>query len=137
LTPRHVGVHGDEMFVEGMLVFGVESTPEDGIMFADSYPTGAKEDLTLVVELLLVVDDIGLITHALLGILGGEVDELLPRKLPLGCGADVLVTQLITEVKPIACDVTWQVLPDMTLGAVDILNYCLHLLWAGEAALVC
>jgi len=56
--------------------------------------------------------------------------------LPLGCGADVLVAQLVAEVEPIACNVSWQVLPNVSLGAVDILNYCLHLLPAGEAALV-
>ena len=70
-------MHGDETFVEGMLVFGVESAPEDGVTFADGYPTGAEEDLTLIVELLLVVDDVGLITHALPGVLGSEVNKLL------------------------------------------------------------
>jgi len=71
-------VHRNEAFIEGALVFRVESTPEDSIVFANGYPTGAEEDLTLIVELLLVVDDIGLITHALPGVLGSEVNELLP-----------------------------------------------------------
>jgi len=136
LTPRHIGVHGDEAFVEGALVFWVESMPEDGVAFANGYPTSAKEDLALVVKLPLVVDDVGLVTHALPGILGGEVDEFLPQELPLGCGADVLITQLVAEVEPIACDVSWQVLPNVSLGAVNVPNYCLHLLQAGEAALV-
>ena len=136
MTLQHIGVHGDEAFAEGALVFWVESAPEDGIAFTDGYPTGAEEDLALVVKLLLVVDDIGLVTHALLGILGSEVDELLPRKLPFRSGANILVAQLVTEVQPVACNVSWQVLPNVSLGAVDILNYCLHLLQAGEAALV-
>ena len=55
----------------------MESAPEDGVAFANGYPTGAEEDLALVVELLLVVDDIGLVAHALLGVLGSKVDELL------------------------------------------------------------
>ena len=52
--------------------------PEDGVAFTDGYPTGAEEDLALVVKLPLVVNDVGLVTHALPGVLGGEVDELLP-----------------------------------------------------------
>ena len=71
-------MHGNETFIEGALVFGVESMPEDGVAFTNGYPTGAKEDLTLIVELLLVVDNIGLVTHALLGVLGGKVNGLLP-----------------------------------------------------------
>jgi len=78
LTSGHVGVHCNEAFVERTLVFRMESAPEDGIAFTDSYPTGAEEDLTLIVELPLVVDDISLVTHALPGILGSEVNELLP-----------------------------------------------------------
>jgi len=78
LTLGHIGVHGNEAFTEGALVFWVESTPEDGIAFADGYPTSAKEDLALVVKLPLVVDDVGLVTHALLGVLGGKVDKFLP-----------------------------------------------------------
>jgi len=77
LTSRHVGVHGDEMFIEGMLVFGMESAPKDGVAFAYCYPTGAKENLALIVELSLVIDDISLISYVLLGILGSEVNELL------------------------------------------------------------
>jgi len=78
LTLGPVGVHGNESFMKGLLVLRVESMPEDGIVLADSYPTSAKENLALVVELLLVVDDIGLVTHTLLGILGGKIDKLLP-----------------------------------------------------------
>jgi len=77
LTLGHVGVHCNEAFIERSLVFRMESAPEDGVAFADGYPTGAKENLALIVKLLLVIDDISLITHALLGILGGEVDEFL------------------------------------------------------------
>lgn len=32
-------VHGDEAFAESLLVVGVESTPEDGIVLPFSHPT--------------------------------------------------------------------------------------------------
>jgi len=70
-------VHRDETFVERALVFGMESSPENGVAFADGYPTGAKEDFALCVELSLVVDDVGLVAHALPGVLGGKIDQLL------------------------------------------------------------
>ena len=70
-------MHCNKAFIEHLLVFRMESAPEDGVAFANGYPTGAEEDLALVVELLLVVDDIGLVAHALLGVLGSKVDELL------------------------------------------------------------
>jgi len=78
LTSGPVGVHGDESFAEGLLVIGVESAPEDGIALAYGYPTCAEEDLALSIELALVVDDVSLVPHALPGVFGGEVDELLP-----------------------------------------------------------
>jgi len=70
-------VHHNEAFIERLLVFGMESTPEDGVVFTDSYPTGAKKDFALCIELPLVVDDVGFVSHAHLGILGGKVDEFL------------------------------------------------------------
>jgi len=60
-----------------MLVFGMESVPKDGVAFAYCYPTGAKENLALIVKLSVVIDDISLISHALPGILGSKVNELL------------------------------------------------------------
>jgi len=77
LSLRFVGVHGDKAFAEGLLVIGVESTPEDSVALTYGYPTCAEEDLALSVELALVVDNVGLVSHALLGVLAGEVDKLL------------------------------------------------------------
>ena len=41
--------------------------------------------------------------------------------------------ELVAEGVLVAVEETWQMLPDMALGAVDIPNDCLHLLRTGEA----
>ena len=70
-------MHRDETFVKRTLVFGMESSPEDGVTLSYCHPTCVDEDLALSVELALIIDNISLISHALLGILGGEVNKLL------------------------------------------------------------
>ena len=65
------------MFAECLLVVGVESSPEDGVALPLHHPTCVEQDLALCVELLLVVDDIGLISHALPDIGVGKLDQLL------------------------------------------------------------
>lgn len=128
LFSGHVGVHGDEAFLEGLLVIRVESVPEKGVALFYSYPTCAEEDLALSIELVLVVDDVSFVLHAFLGILAGEVDKLLSRKLAFRGGAKVLDAELLAEVVPVVVDEPWQILPDMTLGVVDVLNNHFHLL---------
>jgi hypothetical protein len=61
-------VHGNETFLKHLLVIGVESAPEDGIALSLHYPTCVEQDLALRIELPLVVDNIGLISHVLPGI---------------------------------------------------------------------
>ena len=77
--------------MEGMLVLAVETVPEDGVEFALSYPAGIEEKLTFGVELTVVVDDIGLVIHALLGILIDKVHQLLFQELALSAGVDILL----------------------------------------------
>ena len=77
LSSGHVGVHGDEVLLEGSLIVGMESAPEKSVALSYGYPTCTEENLALSVELALIVDDVGFVLHALPGILAGEVDELL------------------------------------------------------------
>jgi len=77
LSSGHVGVHGDEALSEGLLIVRMESVPEKSVALSYGYPTCAEENLALSIELVLIVDDVGFVLHALPGILAGEVDELL------------------------------------------------------------
>jgi len=77
LSSGHVGMHRDETFVEHMLVFGMESLPEDGITLSYCHPTCVDKNLALSVELVLIIDNISFVSHALPGIFGGEVNKLL------------------------------------------------------------
>jgi len=77
--------------MEGMLVFTVETMPEDGVVFALGYPPGIKEEFTFSVKLSVVVDDVCFIVHAFSGILIDEVHQLLLRELAFSAGVDVLL----------------------------------------------
>jgi len=74
-----------------MLVFVVETVPEDGIVFALGYPAGIKEEFTFSVKLLVVVDDVHFIIHAFSGILIDKVHQLLLQELAFGAGVDILL----------------------------------------------
>jgi len=56
-----------------LAVLGVESAPEDGVILTFSYPARLKEGFTERVEFAVIIDDIGLIVHALPGVLVGKV----------------------------------------------------------------
>jgi len=63
--------------VEGLTIIMVESTPKDGIVLTLGYPARIEEDLAISVELVMVIDDVSLVIHALLGVLVNEVHQLL------------------------------------------------------------
>ena len=77
LSLQPVGLFSNKAFTEGMLVFTVETVPEDGIVFALGYPAGIKEEFTFSVKLSVVVDDICFVVHVFSGILIDEVHQLL------------------------------------------------------------
>jgi len=91
LSLRPVGLFGNKVFAEGMPVFMVETTPEDGIVFALGYPARIEEEFTFSVKLLVVVDDVCFVVHAFLGILIDEVHQLLLQELAFSAGVDILL----------------------------------------------
>ena len=118
--------------MECLLVVGMEATPVDGVELEHCYPAGVEEDLAAGVELAMVADHIGLVSHAFPGRLVDEFDQLLLGKLALGGWTYIFFAQLIAEVKPVLVDESWQGSPDVTLGIIDIPDDCCHLLCLGE-----
>ena len=64
---------GDEVFMQLLSIFRVESAPKYGIVLTLGYASRIEEGFAKRVELALVVDNIGFITHALACILVREV----------------------------------------------------------------
>jgi len=60
------------------LVVGVEAAPECGVALPLSDSAGFDKNFGKVVELALVVDDVGFVVHASSGVLVGEFCQLLP-----------------------------------------------------------
>ena len=67
-------MHGNETFTKRLLIVGVESATEDSIARSLRYPTCVEQVIALWVELPLIVDNVGLISHALPGVCIGELD---------------------------------------------------------------
>ena len=55
----------------------MESAPKYGVVLALGYASQFEEGFAERVELTLVVDYVGFVAHAFLGVLAGEVQQLL------------------------------------------------------------
>jgi len=75
--------------VQGFLVFRVETAPEGDIVFLFGDSARVDEGFGKSVELPVVADDVGFVVHALLGILIGEINQLLLGELAFGRRVDV------------------------------------------------
>jgi hypothetical protein len=128
LSFQSVWLFGDEAFSESLLVVRMETAPENGIALASGDSARGDEYLGEVVEFAVVIDDVGLITHAFPGILVCEVHQLLLRELTFGGWVDVFFAQLVAEVEPVSVDVALHDCPDMAYRVVNIPNDHLHLL---------
>ena len=106
--------------MEGSLIVGVEATPVDGVESECGYPAGVEEDLAAGVELAMVADNVGLVSHAFPGGLVDKLDQFLFGELTLGGQTYIFFAQLIAKVNPILIDKTWQRSPDVALGSVDV-----------------
>ena len=98
------GLLGDEAFVEGSLIVGVEATPVDGIELQRGYLAGVEENLAAGVELAMVADNIGLVSHAFPGGLVDKFDQFLLGELTLGGRTYIFFVQLIAKIDPILVD---------------------------------
>ena len=114
--------------MEGSLIVGVEAAPVDGVELERGYPAGVEEDLAAGVELAMVADHIGLVSHTFPGGLVDEFDQLLFGELTLGGRTYIFFAQLIAKIDPILIDEAWQRSPDVALGGVDVPNDRCHLL---------
>jgi hypothetical protein len=90
--------------MEGTLIVGVEAVPVDGIELECGYPASVKEDFAAGVELVMVADDISLVSYVFLGGLVDKFNQLLFGELTLGSWTYILFTQLIAEVSPVLVD---------------------------------
>jgi hypothetical protein len=60
------------------LIVGVEATPESGVALSFGDSAGFDKDFGEIIELALVVDDVGLVVHASSGVLVGAFRQFLP-----------------------------------------------------------
>ena len=117
----------------GSLIVGVEATPVDGVELECGYPAGVEENLAAGVELVMVADNVSLVSHAFPGGLVNKLDQFLFGELTLGGRTYIFFTQLIAKVNPIWIDKTWQRSPDVVLGSVNVLDDHCHLLSFSES----
>jgi len=73
-----VGMLGDKALVQGFLIIRVETAPESGVALPFGNSARLDKNLGKVVELVVVVDDVGLVIHASLSVLVGKFCQLLP-----------------------------------------------------------
>ena len=123
--------------MEGSLIIGVEATPVDGVEFECGYLASVKEDLAAGIELAMVADNIGLVSHAFPGGLVDKFDQFLFGELTLSGRTYIFFAQLITKIDPILIDEAWQRSPDVALGSVDIPDDRCHLLSFSESMDIC
>ena len=115
------------------LIIRVEATPVDGVEFERGYLASVEEDLAAGIELVMVADNVGLVSHAFPGGLVDEFDQFLLGELTLGGRTYVFFAQLIAKINPILIDEAWQRSPDVALGSVDVPDDRCHLLGFSES----
>jgi len=89
--------------------------PEGDVAFLFGDLAGVDKGFGEGVKLVVVVDDVHLIVHALPSIPISKFCQLLSGALAFGRWVDILIAQVVVEVIPIAVDVPWQGLPDVVL----------------------
>jgi hypothetical protein len=92
--------------MEGSLIIGVEATPVGGIELKRGDLASVEKDFAAGIELAMVADDVGLVSHTFPGRLVDELDQLLLGELTLSGRTYVLLVQLIAKVKPVLIDET-------------------------------
>ena len=90
--------------MEGSLIVGVEAMPVDGVELECGYPADVEENLAAGVELAMVADNIGLVSHAFPGGLVDEFDQFLLGELTLSGRTYIFFAQLIAKIDPILVD---------------------------------
>ena len=117
-------------------VFGVEAAPEENVVLADGDLTVVDKGLADSIELVVVIDHVGLVLHVALGGILSQFDQHFLRMFPCGSGANILIAKLGAELIPVVVEEPVQGSPNVTLLLVDILDYSLYLLPVGESVFV-